>query len=486
MEKTWFPLTAAQKMIYRMTQEHPEPEVTCIGACMAFRADLDFGLLKKCIQMEYERYDCLRLRFTAPDGNGAVMQYIAPYEETDIPFFDLRGMGRAAVQECMRGWTAIPFQRVYAPRCEFRLVLFEDEEEREDEEYCEDKGYSAHYGAYHGAYHGVYLRIDHLLADSCAIIALANDVMELYCHEAFGTPKPGICYSFREAALKEIERAQNPVRKAAGEAFWKRMRELGEPIYTDIKGPGRLSESRKRHKNPLLRAADRQMTDCREGQVSFYMKPEPAGKLMGFCSEQGISMTNLLLMGLRTYLSKQNGGETDVSLRNYVSRRSSRLARLSGGSRVHCYPCRTVMEPETGFLAGAGIIQNLQNNIYRHVDYDSEKVIQDILDYYQAPENTIYESVALTYQPMPVSMQNEMLKRIPCRTMWFSNGIAVQPVYLTVMQNPADLGLEFYVKYQAADYGADDMERLYDGLQRILFMGVEMPGMAVGEMMDMI
>lgn len=127
------------------------------------------------------------------------------------------------------------------------------------------------------------------------------------------------------------------------------MRELGEPIYTDIKGPGRLSESRKRHKNPLLRAADRQMTDCREGQVSFYMKPEPAGKLMGFCSEQGISMTNLLLMGLRTYLSKQNGGETDISLRNYVSRRSSRLARLSGGSRVHCYPCRTVMEPETGF-----------------------------------------------------------------------------------------------------------------------------------------
>lgn len=481
MDNTWFPLTAAQKMIYRMTQEYPEPEVSCIGACMAFRADLDFGLLKKCIQAEYERYDCLRLRFTAPDGNGEVMQYIAPHEETDIPFFDLRGMGRTAVQECMRGWTAIPFCRADAPMCEFRLVVFEDGEDGEGRKDEKDREHNGDNG--HGIYRGVYLRIDHLLADSCAVIALANDVMELYCHEAFGTPKPGTRYSFRAAALKEIERAKDPVRAAAGEAFWKRLRELGEPIYTDIKGPGRLSESRKRHKNPLLKAADRQMRDCREGQASFYLKPEPAGRLLGFCSEHGISMTNLLLMGLRTYLSKQNGGETDISLRNYVSRRSSRLARLSGGSRVHCYPCRTVMGPEIEFLDGIGMIQNLQNNIYRHVDYDSEKVIQDILDYYHAPENTIYESVALTYQPMPVSMQNEMLKGIPCRTMWFSNGVAVQPVYLTVMQNPADLGLEFYVKYQAADYGSDDIERFYDGLQRILFMGVEKPEMAVGEMM---
>lgn len=452
-------------MIYNLTEEHSEPEVTCLGTCMALRADLDLRLLRKCIQMEYERHDCLRLRFTAPDENGEVMQYIAPDEKREIPFIDLRKITTAEAEKQMKNWTRIPFTRIDAPMCEFRLVAFEAGEE----------------GKPQGVYQGVYLRIDHLLADSCFIIALAGDVMELYCHFAFGTQIPGTRCSFREAVFKDLEKAKNPVRKAADEAFWKKLTEMGEPVYTDIKGPGRLIESRKRHGNPELRAADRQMLDCTEGQASFYLDPEPARQLMEYCAENGISMTNLLLMGLRTYLSKQNNGEKDISVRNYVSRRSSRLARLSGGSRVHCYPCRTIMEPETRFLDGVSMIQNLQNNIYRHVDYDPEKVIRKMLDYYHAPENTIYESVALTYQPMPICLRNESLREIPYRTMWFSNGTAIQPVYLTVMQNTADSGLEFYVKYQTADYDYEDIEKLYDYLMRIVFMGVENPEMKVGE-----
>lgn len=459
MKRDWFLLTAAQRMIYHMTQEYPEPEVTCLGACMALRADLDNGLLKQCIQMEYGRYDCLRLRFTAPDENGEVMQYIAPYEEMEIPCICMTEITMEEARSRMKSWTRLPFERVDAPMCQFRLVELAD------------------------GYQGVYLRIDHLLADSCCIIALANDVMELYCHFAFGTPMPGACYSFREAALRELERAQDSVRTAADAAFWRKLIEMGEPVYTDIKGPARLMESRRRHGNPRLRAADQQRKDCAEGQASFFLEPEPAGRLAAYCADNGISMTNLLLMGLRTYLSKQNDGETDISVRNYVSRRFSRLARLSGGTRVHCYPCRTIIGPETGFLNGVSVIQHLQNQIYRHVDYDSDRVLQEMSDAYHAPEHTIYESVALTYQPMPVCLKNESLRGIPYQTMWFSNGTAIQPVYLTVMQNPADSGLEFYVKYQAADYGYEDMENMYDCLMRILFLGVEHPQASVGEIM---
>lgn len=461
MEKEWFPLTAAQKMIYHMKQEYSEPEVTCLGACMVLKAPLDHGLLKRCIRLEYERYDCLRLRFFAPDQMGNVMQYIAPCGEIEIPSVCLSGLSMEEAMARMKSWTGVPFEQD-GPMCEFRLVELAD------------------------GYQGVYLRIDHLLADACCIITLANDVMELYCHFAFGAAAPGICYSFREAALRDLEREQDPVRTRADQAFWRRLMEMGEPVYTDIRGAGRLAESRIRHKNPKLRAADRQKEDCREGQASFFLEAEPAGRLAAYCGKYGVSMTNLLLMGLRTYLSRQNGGETDISLRNYVSRRFSRLARRSGGSRAHCYPCRTVIGPKTGFRNGVSIIQNLQNQIYRHVDYDSDRVIREMLDHYHAPENTIYESVALTYQPMPVCLKHESLRGIPCRTMWFSNGTAVQPVYLTVMQNPADSGLEFYVKYQAADYGYEDIETLYNNLLKIIFTGVENPEMAVGQVMEQV
>lgn len=459
MKREWFPLTAAQRMIYDMTLEYPEPEVTCIGACMALQVPLDNGLLRKCIWLEQERYDCLRLRFSAPRDSGEAMQYIAPLEKPEIPLVRMGELTEGKAVERMKGWTRIPFERTDAPLCEFRLVELPD------------------------GYHGVYLKIDHLLADSCCMITLANDMMELYCHFAFGTPMPGGFYSFREAALHDLKKELDPVRKAADAAFWGKLIEVGEPVYTDIRGTGRLLESRRRHGNPGLRAADRQRKDNREGQASFYLEPERSGRLASFCAETGISMTNLMLTGLRTYLSAQNGGERDISVRNYVSRRFSRLARLSGGCRVHCYPCRTMIEPDTGFLDAARIIKNLQNHIYRHVDYDPQKVIQGMLDYYHAPEDTIYESVALTCQPMPISLKNEILKGIPYRTMWFSNGTAVQPVYLTVMQNPADAGLEFYVKYQMADYSYDDIERLYTFLMKTLFMGVENPGIPVGKIL---
>lgn len=51
--------------------------------------------------------------------------------------------------------------------------------------------------------------------------------------------------------------------------------------------------------------------------------------------ENEVSMTNLLLMGLRTYLSKMNDGEKDVTVRNYVSRRSTLLNKTSGR---HAHP----------------------------------------------------------------------------------------------------------------------------------------------------
>lgn len=462
MKKETFPLTAAQNLQLAPALEYAEPMISGIGACLMLQVELDFELLKNCIQMEVERYDCLRLRFTAPDENGQIRQYLADRDTRDISLADMRDKTMEEAREQMHGWSKVPFDRVEAPMCEFVMVALPE------------------------GYHGVYLRIDHLIADSCSIIMLAGDVIELYCHQIFGTPMPGGFCSFRDAALKDITLAEDPVRKAKDEAFWSKQIQMGEPIYTDIRGPGRLIESRKRHQNPKLRAADRQMTDISVGQFSFYLEPEPTSRLLNYCSTNGISMTNLLLMGLRTYLSMQNGGEKDIGVRNYVSRRSPRLAKLSGGTRVHCFPCRTILEPEMQFLEGIRAIQNLQNNIYRHANYDSGKVIQDTLDYYHAPPKTMYESVALTYQPLSIHFQNENLKNIPYQALWFTNGTEIQPIYLTVMHNTTDTGLEFYFRYQAADYQYTDIETLYYYLMKILFKALETPTITIQEILKRI
>ena len=455
-----FPLTAAEKLHLLAVQEYNLPQVVNIGVCLTLHASLDFGLLKKCIQMEYERCDSLRLRFTSPAPHGEVMQYIIPHEGRDIRFVDFTGKTPAEIDNAMYGWTALPFDRYDSPMNEFIMISLPD------------------------GYQGIYLRIDHMLTDSCGIIAMVNDIMELYCHYIFDTPLPGPLFSYKDAVLKDLEKASNPVRTAKHTAFWQEQVALGEPIFTSITGPGKLAESRRKHKDPALRVSDRQMKDLSVGQSSFFLEPEPTRRLLDYCMINNVSMTNLFLMGLRTYLSKVNNGEPDISLRNYVSRRSSRLSRYSGGTRIHCFPCRTVLSSDTEFLDGILAIQALQNSVYRHVDYDSVQALQDYLTAYQAPPKTTYESVALTYQPIPIRLQNENLTHIPYRTKWFTNGTAIQELYLTVMHNANDLGLEFYFKYQTAQVSRQDVELLYYYLMRILFTGIENPEMTVSEIMQ--
>ena len=75
--RTEYPLTAAQNMHYQWIREYKTQQVSGVSIVASLQVELDFGLLKKCIQMEMERYGCLRLRFTKPDAKGNIKQYLA-------------------------------------------------------------------------------------------------------------------------------------------------------------------------------------------------------------------------------------------------------------------------------------------------------------------------------------------------------------------------------------------------------------------------
>ena len=80
-----YPLTAAQKMHDDWIKKYKTQQVSGVSVVASLKAELDFGLLKKCIQLEYERYGCMRIRFTKRDKNGDVKQYLAEKETRDIP-----------------------------------------------------------------------------------------------------------------------------------------------------------------------------------------------------------------------------------------------------------------------------------------------------------------------------------------------------------------------------------------------------------------
>ena len=439
--REYYPLTAAQKMHHNWIVDYGTQQVSGVSVVASVQAELDFGLLKKCIQMEIERSGCTRVRFTKPDQEGNVKQYIVKQDPRDIELKDLSGMGNLAeADELMQQWAYETFDGDNIPVCEFTMLKLPE------------------------GYNGFFVHMDHRLIDSCGLVVMIGDLFQLYTYYKYGTAYPQELADFQTVLKKDLAKAGNEKRFAKDKKFWDdQLDALGEPLYSsDIEMP-----------NLFVAVKD------------YHLEPGATQNLIDFCMNHQLSMTNLLLLGIRTYLSKVNDGQEDITIQNFISRRSTHEEWTSGGSRTIMFPCRTVILPETDFLSAAYEIQNMQNRIYMHSNYDPALIMEEMRKRYNTPEHTSYESCYLTYQPMPVKVENEMLGTVRQHAKWFANGAATKKMYLTV-SHTEDGGMNFSYHYQTAHLEEHDMELLYYYMMRILFKGIAEPDMSIGEIMEQI
>lgn len=460
--KEYYSLTAAQKMHHGWIQKYKTQQVSGVSVVASLKSELDFGLLKKCIQLEFQRYGCMRVRFTKPDEKGEVKQYLVKEDTRDIPIRDLSGMTLAQADEKMQQWAYQTFDGDDIPLCDVSMVKLPE------------------------GYNGFFIHMDHRLIDSCGLVVMINDLMQLYTHYRFKADYPRDLADYEKMLKKDIKRAENEKRFLKDKKFWDdQLDALGEPLYSDIQGPSVLEAARERHGDKNLRAADIELEHLFVEVKDYILEPTPTQNLLDFCMNHQLSMTNLLLLGIRTYLSKVNGGQEDITIQNFISRRSTHDEWTSGGSRTIMFPCRTVISADTEFLEAAYEIQNVQNRIYMHSNYDPARIEEEMRRRYHTPENTSYESCYLTYQPMPVKFDNPHLDQIPQHSKWFANGAATKKLYLTVSHTEYG-GMNFSFHYQTAHLKEQDMELFYYYLMRILFKGIAEPDMSIGEIMEQV
>ena len=456
-----YPLTAAQRIHNYSIKYCPYHQLLCIGTGLYIRQETDFDILKEAIGEAICRFESMRLRFLK-DEDDTVYQYLMPFDDRDIPLVDFSNWKEEDAHNEMRKWTAQPFKRFHSPMNQIVMIKLPD------------------------GYNGIYLKVDHMTMDSSSIIAFNKDVLEIYCAKRYGIDYPKPLQSYIKALEKDLEyEAGSPARKR-DEEFWQAEIEADEPIYTDFNGMGRLITQRRENNNPEQRSAV--VTSLTpEASISVYqLEKEPSDRLMEFCRENRVPMATLLLMGLRTVLSKFNNDEKDVSIKSCVARRGTLLEKFSGGTRIHFFPLRTVIEPETTFLDGLKIIQEGQNRIFRHANFDPIEFTMRRAKYRKFQPGASYESISLTYQPLTIKDDTLPVPDIPYKSFWYTNGVAAQPLYLTVMHRVEDGGLSFNFEYQKNIVTDYEMEYLYYYLCRVLFRGIEDKTRTVGEILDMI
>jgi hypothetical protein len=70
------------------------------------------------------------------------------------------------------------------------------------------------------------------------------------------------------------------------------------------------------------------------------------------------------------------------------------------------------------------------------------------------------------------------------KSMWYSNGVAMQHIYITVMHRPTDNGFGFHFEYEKNSVSLDEIEKLYYYLCRAIFRGIQNPDITIGEILE--
>lgn len=457
-----YPLTAAQKFHFFYQNFCPKKEVLNVGTSLTIQADLDWNVLKQSIYKAYERCDCMRLRFAA-DKQGNWYQYVVDKEERDIEFVDFTGKTMEEAAQIMTKWTQVPFKRQDSPMNRIVMIKTPD------------------------GYNGMYLLVDHMIMDAQSLICFMKDIIELYCNAMFeDVPYPKDMASYIEQLQKDLAYEAGSKAQQRDAEFFRQQMAASEPIYNGLLGPQMLENERKRCNNPNLRAAVNVSDSVDSALDIFHLEAEPTKRLMDFCEKYHVSLATLLLMGLRTYFQKMNGND-DVSINTAIARRATLKEKKSGGTRIHSFPFRTIISQDKTFLEGIYEIRNLQNEFFRHANYDPVAYFTERAKMYPNQPGQTYEAMSLTYQPLTLKEKGlEQLGDIKYKTKWYPNGATTQAMYLTVMHRPEDNGLDFNFEHQVKAVSREQLEYLYYYLCKIMFKGVENSNLPIGDIIKLV
>lgn len=462
-----YPLTAAQKFHFFYLDTCPKKAVVNIGISVVLQTDLDWNVLKESILKACGRCESMRLRLMQ-DSDGTWYQYIVNPEEDraqrDVEFRDFTEGTEQEADLIMREWTFMPFDHHDRPLNRIVMIRLP------------------------GGWNGLYLLVDHLTMDAQALICFLKDVIELYCSTLYeNVEAPKEMSSYIEQLQRDLAYEQGCRAKDRDTQYFHRLIDSSEPIYNGVMGTGKLEEARRKYGDPDLRSAHN-VSDSVDAKLdSFHLETEPSSQLKKFCEENHVSLTCLLLMGLRTYFQKMNGSD-DVSVNTAIARRATLKEKKCGGTRIHSFPFRTVIPQDATFLEGVYEIRDLQNQYFRHANYDPVDYFAYRRKVYplKADELT-YEPISLTYQPLSLKDKElEKLGDIKYRTKWYQNGATTQAVYLTVMHCPEDDGLDFNFEHQIRAISRQELEYFYYYLCRIMFRGAENPEMSIRDIIKMV
>ena len=454
---TLYDLIPSQQTMYLMFKYTFSKQISQIPTSFSIDKDIDFELLTKALNIEFERNDSLRLRFVKVDKT--IKQYFLPsLRMNKVP--------------CKYFRNAEEQEKFFAEDAQ-KPVRF-------------DKGVNFRIYFYKNANgnNGIYFNVSHLAMDAMGSIIFYADLIQVYRALKNGTELPKPMASYEEYIQQEFERLGNEKKQKKHEEFYREyFAKGGEPFYAGVHGPAFLEKQRIKKKNPNLRvpAAYNPLLDkC--NLFTEHIGTEDAEKIFNYCKTKRIAPESLFMFALRTHCSAINYRTDDVFMMTTCSKRATIKEKNMSGCLAQPIQVRTIIPESATFEDGVNEYTRVRTDLYRHSEYPyitARDMSREMYNY-----SLIQGPACMMFSWIPVPLDTESFGyKIDFKT--YDLGRYFTPLYAICSPDPKDKGINLNYMYRIKLSKKEDIESLHKDALKIILKGIENPDITVKELLDM-
>lgn len=447
-------LINSQNDMYLMYKFGLHKQQVQIPTSITVDCDFDFDLLQKALDIEIERNESLRIRFTKIKGE--IKQYfIEPYKHK--------------------------VERKHFSSVEEQQAFF-DADAQKPCFFLKDECFRIYFFTTDGGESGIYSCFSHLVIDALGTVGFYMDLFRVYAALLKGEELPSALDSYEEHIQNELLRCSDELKQKKHEEFYREyFLQYGEPYYAAVHGHEYLDAYRKKKKNPDIRVpmAYNPLHDKCD-MIIEHIGPEDAKKIFEYCMENCISPESIFVMGLRSHCSAVNHRIDDVSMMTVCSKRATVKEKNMSGCLAEPLIFRSKLSEDLTFAEAVRELLKIRLSLYRHLDYPYTKARDLSLKLFDF--GPIQGANSLMYSWIPVPVDDCLPFRFHFRT--YNLGRYFTPLYAITIPDPSDKGIDVYYMYRVKLSTEQQIRQMHKNFIKTITDGIDNPQITVRELLD--
>lgn len=405
-----------------------------IAGTLRFEGEIRYEALRRAIQCLIRDHESLRLHFAEKDG--AAFQYVAPYEEAPIDFFDFStGGGFEDLFRWDREVTARPFSLLDA-NLFYMAVLKIDEKNG-----------------------GFYVKLHHLISDAWTMSIVGNEIMRYYLLILEGiSPAPEVRPSFLEHLQKEAEYEVSD-RFLRDKEYWNKKFE--QPPETTVLKPQAMS------------------SESIDSERKTFLTPQRlSDRIRAYCRDRNASVFTLFLSALSIYIYRATGEDDLVLGTTILNRINAREKETIGMFVSVAAPIRIRVRDDQDFYTFSDGMTKEGLAVLRHQKYPYNYLIRDLKEKH-ALDHRLYD-IVLNYQNSKFKSDGLSDRGITSR--WHFTGHQVESLVIHVNDRDDDGMYVINYDFLTDVYDPREIEFIHEHILRLLWHALDNPGRSIAKL----